>query len=198
MQEVNYGSCMHQIYCRKLPLPRNIDVDQYKKGSYIRPHRCCFDNETFPIKVRYDGKERRQKEIKELSTYHTIKVIPDLVVAMSLKTVTNENMGIRRCQQIATPDRKSALKIGSAKAVLKVTRGSRHKLSSKLQKNEMDCKVAAGIIADSLGGLIADCIGGSQVGTPKTEENTNVVVEKIEKVAKLITVETHLSGDIFL
>lgn len=43
------------------------------------------------------------------------------------------------------------------------------------------------------GGLIAGLYWGSQVGTPKTEENTSVVVEKIEKVAKLITVETHLS-----
>lgn len=43
------------------------------------------------------------------------------------------------------------------------------------------------------GGLIAGLYWGSQVGTPKAEENTSVVVEKIEKVAKLITVETHLS-----
>jgi hypothetical protein len=43
------------------------------------------------------------------------------------------------------------------------------------------------------GALIAGMYWGSQVGTPKAEENTSVVVEKIEKVAKLITVETHLS-----
>lgn len=43
------------------------------------------------------------------------------------------------------------------------------------------------------GGLILGLYWGSQVGTPKAEENTSVVVEKIEKVAKLITVETHLS-----
>ena len=43
------------------------------------------------------------------------------------------------------------------------------------------------------GALIAGIYWGSQVGTPKAEENTSVVVEKIEKVAKLITVETHLS-----
>ena len=43
------------------------------------------------------------------------------------------------------------------------------------------------------GGIIAGLYWGSNIGTPKVEENSNVVIEKIEKVAKLITVETHLS-----
>ena len=74
----------------------------------------------------------------------------------------------------------SPLKIGSAKAVLKSYKGLRHKLSSKLQKNEMDCKVAAGIIADS---RWPD--SGTVLGQPgrysKTEENTSVVVEKLKR-----------------
>lgn len=43
------------------------------------------------------------------------------------------------------------------------------------------------------GGIIAGLYWGTMVSAPKAEENTSVVVEKIEKVAKLITVETHLS-----
>ncbi len=42
-------------------------------------------------------------------------------------------------------------------------------------------------------GIIAGLYWGTLVSAPKAEENTSVVVEKIEKVAKLITVETHLS-----
>lgn len=41
--------------------------------------------------------------------------------------------------------------------------------------------------------VIAGVYWGSTLGQPKTEENVSVVVEKIEKVAKLITIETHLS-----
>jgi hypothetical protein len=42
-------------------------------------------------------------------------------------------------------------------------------------------------------GILAGVYWGSNIGQPKTEENVSVVVEKIEKVAKLITIETHLS-----
>ena len=129
MQEVNYGSCMHDLLSVLYYL-RNIDVDQYKKGSYI-PTQVLFDNETFPIKVRYDGKDAK-KEIKELGTYHTIKVIPDLVVGNVFKDGDKMKIWVSDDANKLPLLIESPLKIGSAKAVLKSYKGLRHKLSSKI------------------------------------------------------------------
>ena len=85
MQEVNYGSCMHDLLSVLYYL-RNIDVDQYKKGSYI-PTQVLFDNETFPIKVRYDGKDAKRKS-KNWAPTTPSRSYPILWWAMSLKTVT--------------------------------------------------------------------------------------------------------------
>ncbi len=131
MQQVNFNACMHDLLSVLYYL-RNVNVDQYKKGSYI-PTQVFFDNETFPIKVRYEGKEA-QKEIKELGTYHTIKVIPDLVVGNVFKDGDKMKIWVSDDANKLPLLIESPLKIGSAKAVLKSYRGIRHKLSAKISE----------------------------------------------------------------
>lgn len=131
MQQVNFNACMHDLLSVLYYL-RNVNVDQYKKGNYI-PTQVFFDNETFPIKVRYEGKEA-QKEIKELGTYHTIKVIPDLVVGNVFKDGDKMKIWVSDDANKLPLLIESPLKIGSAKAVLKSYRGIRHKLSAKISE----------------------------------------------------------------
>ena len=131
MQQVNFNACMHDLLSVLYYL-RNVNVDQYKKGNYI-PTQVFFDNETLPIKVRYEGKEA-QKEIKELGTYHTIKVIPDLVVGNVFKDGDKMKIWVSDDANKLPLLIESPLKIGSAKAVLKSYRGIRHKLSAKISE----------------------------------------------------------------
>lgn len=129
-QQANFDECMHDLLSVLYYL-RNVNVDQYKKGSYI-PTQVYFDNEKYPIKVRYEGREQK-KEIKELGTYNTVKVIPDLVVGNVFKDGDKMKIWVSDDANKVPLLIESPLKIGSAKAVLKSYNGLRYKLSSKIE-----------------------------------------------------------------
>jgi hypothetical protein len=110
---------------------RNINVKNYKVGQYI-PTEILFDEEKFPIKVRYQGLDKNKK-FKDLGTFNTIKVVPDLLVGNVFKEgdkmkiwVTDD--GNKLPLQIESP-----LKIGSAKAILKSYSGLRNVQTAKLK-----------------------------------------------------------------
>ncbi|MFM2392684.1 MAG: hypothetical protein RLZZ546_666 [Bacteroidota bacterium] len=129
-KEVNYDICMHDLLS-VLYFMRNINVELYTKGDYI-PTKVFFDNESFPIKVRYDGKEPK-KTIKELGKYNTIKVTPDMVVGEVFKEGDKMKIWISDDQNKIPLLIESPLKVGSAKAVLKSHSGLRHKLTAKIK-----------------------------------------------------------------
>ena len=129
-KEVNFDRCMHDLLS-VLYFMRNIKVENYKKGEFI-PTKVFFDNETYPIKVKYEGKEGK-KNIKELGTFNTIKVIPDLVVGNVFKEGDKMKIWVSDDANKLPLLIESPLKIGSAKAVLKSHSGLRHSLSSKVK-----------------------------------------------------------------
>lgn len=129
-KEVNYDICMHDLLS-VLYFMRNINVEQYSKGDYI-PTKVFFDNESYPIKVRYDGKESK-KNIKELGKYNTIKVTPDMVVGEVFKEGDKMKIWISDDANKVPLLIESPLKVGSAKAVLKSHSGLRHKLTAKIK-----------------------------------------------------------------
>lgn len=129
-KEVNYDICMHDLLS-VLYFMRNINVEQYSKGDYI-PTKVFFDNESYPIKVRYDGKEAK-KSIKELGKYNTIKVTPDMVVGEVFKEGDKMKIWISDDANKVPLLIESPLKVGSAKAVLKSHSGLRHKLTAKIK-----------------------------------------------------------------
>jgi hypothetical protein len=110
---------------------RNVNVGDYKKGQYI-PTNVVFDNEKFPIKVRYEGKEDKKK-IKELGTFKTIKVIPDLVVGNVFKDGDKMKIWVSDDGNKLPLLVESPLKIGTAKAILKSYTGLRNPMTSKLK-----------------------------------------------------------------
>ena len=75
----------------------------------------------------------QKKEIKELGTYNTVKVIPDLVVGNVFKDGDKMKIWVSDDANKVPLLIESPLKIGSAKAVLKSYKGLRYKLSSKIE-----------------------------------------------------------------
>jgi hypothetical protein len=129
-KEINYKSCMHDLLS-VLYFLRNVDVDGFKKGDFI-PTQVLLDSGTYPIKVRYQGKEPK-KSIKELGTFKTIKVIPDLVVGEVFKEGNKMQVWVSDDANKVPLFIESPLKIGSAKVVLKSYTGLRNPLTSKIK-----------------------------------------------------------------
>jgi hypothetical protein len=103
----------------------NIDVYKYKQGNMI-PARIFVSRNHLSIKVRYEEKFM-DFEIKNLGTFNTIKVIPDLVTGNVLKDgnrmhVWLTNDGNKLPLMIEPP-----LSLGSSKAVLKSYSGLKFK-----------------------------------------------------------------------
>ncbi len=122
--------CTHDLLS-VLYFLRNINVSNYKPGQYI-PTGVLFDNEKFPIKVKYQGKEAK-KTIKDLGKFNTIKVIPDLVVGNVFKDGDKMQIWVSDDANKLPLLVQSPLKIGSAKAILKSYSGTRHTLTSKIK-----------------------------------------------------------------
>lgn len=129
-KEFTMKDCTHDLLS-VLYFMRNIDVDTYKKGDYI-PTAVFFDEEFFPVKVRYDGKEKK-KDIKELGTFNTVKVIPDLIVGNVFKEGDKMKIWVSDDGNKLPLLVESPLKIGSAKAILKSHSGLRHQVTSKVK-----------------------------------------------------------------
>jgi hypothetical protein len=110
---------------------RNVNVEGFKKGDFI-PTQVLLDSGTYPIKVRYQGKEAK-KTIKELGTFKTIKVIPDLVVGEVFKEGNKMQVWVSDDANKVPLFIESPLKIGSAKVVLKSYTGLRNPFTSKIK-----------------------------------------------------------------
>ncbi|HMT11192.1 MAG TPA: DUF3108 domain-containing protein, partial [Ignavibacteria bacterium] len=106
---------------------RNIDVSKYDPGEMI-PTKILFDETIYPIKVRYDGKFDNFS-VKNLGTFNTIKVIPDLVTGNVFKEGNLMKIWVTNDSNKLPVLIESPLAVGSAKAVLKSYKGLRHDLN---------------------------------------------------------------------
>ena len=122
--------CMHDLVSILYSM-RNTPVDRFKKGDVI-PTKVFFDRETFPIKVKYNGKEK-SKSIKDLGKFNTIKISPDLVSGNVFKEETRMDIWVTDDGNKIPLLIESPLKVGSGKAFLKSYSGLRHPLTSKLK-----------------------------------------------------------------
>ena len=116
--------CTHDLLS-VLYFMRNINISNYKPGDMI-PTKILFDETIYPIKVRYDGKYK-DFEIKDLGTFNTIKVIPDLVTGNVFKDGNRMNVWVTNDGNKLPLLIESPLSVGSAKAVLKSYSGLRYK-----------------------------------------------------------------------
>ena len=110
---------------------RNTPVENYQKGDVI-PTKVFFDREIFPIKVKYNGKEKK-KSIKDLGVYNTVKISPDLVSGNVFSEGARMDIWVTDDGNKIPLLIESPLKIGYGKAYLKSYTGLRHPVSSKIK-----------------------------------------------------------------
>ncbi|MBL7815304.1 MAG: DUF3108 domain-containing protein [Saprospiraceae bacterium] len=124
---VKLNDCMHDILSA-VYYSRTIDYSNAKTGQDY-PMKVMLDEETYPLKYRYMGKE--EKSIHGLGKYSTMKFVPQLVAG----NVFNENSQMKIW---ATNDAnkiplqiESPVAVGTVKVVLKSYKGLKYPLSAK-------------------------------------------------------------------
>ena len=122
---ITVPACTHDLLSVLYSM-RNINVNAYKEGEHI-PTKILFDENIYPIKVRYEGKQKNF-EIKDLGTFNTIKVIPDLVTGNVFKDGNKMQVWVTDDGNKLPLLIESPLSVGSAKAVLKSYSGLKHKV----------------------------------------------------------------------
>ena len=122
------NNCTHDLLS-VLYFMRNINVNKHKPGDMI-PTKILFDETIYPIKVRYAGKYDGF-DIKDLGTFNTLKVIPDLVTGNVFKDGNRMNVWVTNDENKLPLLIESPLSVGSAKAVLKSYSGLKHPFLSQ-------------------------------------------------------------------
>lgn len=120
---ITIHQCTHDLLS-VLYFMRNINISKHRPGDMI-PTKILFDETLYPIKVKYDGVYNNY-EIKDLGTFNTIKVIPDLVSGNVFKDGNRMNVYVTNDGNKLPLLIESPLSVGSAKAVLKSYSGLRH------------------------------------------------------------------------
>jgi len=123
------GDCMHDVLSI-IYYVRNVNYDNMKTGEKI-PVNIFIDKEQLPLQVTYKGREKNKK-IKGLGTFNTLKVSPQLVDGVVFKADSQMSVyatddGNRIPLLIESP-----VSVGSVKAVLKSYKGLKYDLSSKV------------------------------------------------------------------
>lgn len=126
---IPFEQCTHDLLS-VLYFMRNVEIASYKPGQHI-PVRMLFDEEIYPIKVRYTGKQAKV-DIKGLGTYNTVTVVPDLVTGSVFKDGNKMKVWVSDDYNKIPLLIESPLKVGTAKAILKSYSGQRHPMTSKI------------------------------------------------------------------
>jgi hypothetical protein len=129
-KEIPFDYCIHDLLS-VLYFMRNVNVDAHRIGDHI-PVKMLFDEKIYPIKVRYTGKEPKV-EIKDLGTYNTLTVVPDLITGNVFKDGNKMKVWVTDDQNKIPLLIESPLKVGTAKAVLQSYQGQRHTMTSKVK-----------------------------------------------------------------
>ncbi|MBL0023655.1 MAG: DUF3108 domain-containing protein [Saprospiraceae bacterium] len=108
---------------------RNLDTEGMKKGDQVQV-KMFFDNEVFPINIRYNGKEN--KEIKDLGKFRTVRIYPDVVAGNVFKDGNQMTLWVSDDANKLPLLIESPISVGSVKAVLKSYKGLKYNLDSEI------------------------------------------------------------------
>lgn len=124
---IKFTDAMHDLLSA-IYYSRTLDYAHAAEGQDF-PMKVMLDEETFPLKYRYMGKE--EKNIRGLGKYSTMRFVPQLVAGNVFKE--NSQMKIW-----ATDDSnklplmiESPVSVGSVKVVLKSYKGLKYNMDSK-------------------------------------------------------------------
>ncbi len=127
--EYQIESCMHDILSI-IYFTRNIEFNNLEKNSQI-PIKIFMDNEVWPLRVRYKGKEQKKK-IKDNGTFKTIKFSPEVIAGQVFNEDTEMNVWVTDDKNRIPLLIESPVAVGSVKAVLKSYKGLRYDMDAKV------------------------------------------------------------------
>ena len=107
---------------------RTLDYAHAREGQDF-PMKVMLDEETFPLKYRYMGKE--EKNIRGLGKYSTMKFVPQLVAGNVFKENSQMKIWATNDSNKLPLMIESPVSVGSVKVVLKSYKGLKYNLDSK-------------------------------------------------------------------
>lgn len=123
------GGCMHDILSM-IYVTRNLNYDQMASGEKV-PVKIFMDEEVWPLKVKYLGKDPRKK-IKGMGRYRTIKFQPEVIAGEVFTENTEMNIWVSDDENKVPLLIESPVSVGKVKAVLKSYKGLKYDMACKV------------------------------------------------------------------
>lgn len=128
--EYPIDACMHDILSI-IYYTRNLDFNTISEGSEI-PIKIFMDKETWPLKVRYKGKE--EKRVRNRGKFNTFKFSPEVIVGNVFNEDTQMTVWASDDANKIPVLIESPVSVGSVKVVLKSYKGLKHDFKAKVKK----------------------------------------------------------------
>ena len=110
---------------------RTIDFPKRGKGS-AEPFTIFMDQEEFPLKMKYVGKEKRTK-VHGMGRYNTMKFEPEVIVGSVFNDETKMQVYVSDDKNRIPVLIETPISVGSVKMVLKSYRGLKHPFEAKVK-----------------------------------------------------------------
>ena len=126
--EYEVDNCIHDMLSIVYYF-RNIDFDRMKAGSEF-PIKIFLDKETYPLTVKYFGKEDRKK-VKGQGRFQTQVFSPQLIAGEVFKENDQMKVWVSADQNKVPMLIESPVSVGSVKAVLKSYKGLKYEFDAE-------------------------------------------------------------------
>lgn len=125
--EHKVNDCVHDVLST-LYFLRNVDFENREKG-YAVPFRIFMDQEEYPLKFKYEGKEARKK-IYGLGRHNTMRFQPEVIVGNVFKDGSKMQVWVSDDGNRLPLLIESPISVGSVKMVLKSHKGLKYDLNT--------------------------------------------------------------------
>ncbi|MBL7804918.1 MAG: DUF3108 domain-containing protein [Saprospiraceae bacterium] len=122
--------CVHDVLSSLYNL-RTIDFASQAPGTAV-PFRIFMDQEEFPLKMRYMGKDARKK-VYGMGRYNTLKFQPDVIAGNTFDEDTKMTVWVSDDQNRIPLLIESPVSVGSVKMVIKEYRGLKYDFTAKVK-----------------------------------------------------------------
>jgi len=128
-ESFDLDGCTHDILSI-LYYMRNLDYNSMQAGAEV-PVKIFFDRETFPLKVKYLGKESNTR-VKGMGRYKTHKFSPQLITGEVFKEGDEMSVYVTQDDNKIPVLIESPVSVGSVKVVLKGYKGLKYNSTAKI------------------------------------------------------------------
>jgi len=128
-KEYPIDQCMHDMLSI-VYYSRNINFDQLEPGQQF-PIKIFMDTETYPLKVKYLGKEK-EKKIKGLGNFNTIQFSPQVIEGEIFKEDDQMHIWVTDDANRIPLMIESPISVGSVKAVLQEYKGLKYEMTAQV------------------------------------------------------------------